>query len=50
MGDINAPSQQVFEVPADTAQNHHIEGCRSALAAASSSRISSRSTGSTRSR
>ncbi len=23
---INAPSQQVFEVPADTAQNHHIEG------------------------
>src|SRR5204863_671930 len=26
MGDINAPSQQVFEVPADTAQNHHIEG------------------------
>jgi mono/diheme cytochrome c family protein len=26
LGDINAPSQQVFEVPADTAQNHHIEG------------------------
>ena len=26
MGDINAASQQVFEVPADTAQNHHIEG------------------------
>ena len=26
MGDVNAPSQRVFEVPADTAQNHHIEG------------------------
>jgi hypothetical protein len=26
MGDVSAPSQQVFEVPADTAQNHHIEG------------------------
>jgi len=26
MGDVNAPSQAVFEVPADTAQNHHIEG------------------------
>jgi hypothetical protein len=26
IGDVNAPSQAVFEVPADTAQNHHIEG------------------------
>jgi mono/diheme cytochrome c family protein len=26
MGDVNAPAQKVFEVPADTAQNHHIEG------------------------
>ncbi len=26
IGDINAPTQAVFEVPADTAQNHHIEG------------------------
>jgi hypothetical protein len=26
MGDVASPSQQVFEVPADTAQNHHIEG------------------------
>ena len=26
VGDINAPTQAVFEVPADTAQNHHIEG------------------------
>ena len=26
IGDVNAPSQAVFDVPADTAQNHHIEG------------------------
>jgi hypothetical protein len=26
MGDVAAPSQAVFEVPADTAQNHRIEG------------------------
>jgi len=26
IGNISAPSQAVFEVPADTAQNHHIEG------------------------
>jgi mono/diheme cytochrome c family protein len=26
LGDINAPTQAVFDVPADTAQNHHIEG------------------------
>ena len=26
MGDVSAPTQHVFEVPADTAQNHHIEG------------------------
>ena len=26
VGTASAPSQQVFEVPADTAQNHHIEG------------------------
>jgi len=26
IGDISAPTQAVFEVPADTAQNHHIEG------------------------
>jgi len=26
IGDVSAPSQAVFEVPADTAQNHHIEG------------------------
>jgi hypothetical protein len=26
MGDVSSPSQAVFEVPADTAQNHHIEG------------------------
>jgi hypothetical protein len=26
IGDISAPSQAVFEVPADTAQNYHIEG------------------------
>jgi hypothetical protein len=26
VGDISAPTQAVFEVPADTAQNHHIEG------------------------
>ena len=26
IGDINAPTQAVFEVPADTAQNYHVEG------------------------
>ena len=26
LGDVSAPSQAVFDVPADTAQNHHIEG------------------------
>ena len=26
IGDVNAPRQEVFEVPADTAQNYHIEG------------------------
>jgi hypothetical protein len=26
IGDINTPTQAVFEVPGDTAQNHHIEG------------------------
>jgi len=26
IGDVSAPTQAVFEVPADTAQNHHIEG------------------------
>jgi len=26
IGDVSAPSQAVFEVPADTAQNYHIEG------------------------
>lgn len=26
IGDISAPTQAVFEAPADTAQNHHIEG------------------------
>lgn len=26
MGDISSPTQAVFEVPADTAQNYHIEG------------------------
>ena len=26
IGDVNAPTQAVFEAPADTAQNHHIEG------------------------
>jgi mono/diheme cytochrome c family protein len=26
IGDVNAPTQAVFEVPADTAQNYHIEG------------------------
>jgi cytochrome c5 len=26
LGDINAPTQAVYDVPADTAQNHHIEG------------------------
>ncbi len=26
VGDVSAPSQAVFEVPADTAQNYHIEG------------------------
>jgi len=26
VGDISAPTQAVFEVPADTAQNYHIEG------------------------
>jgi hypothetical protein len=26
IGDVSAPTQVVFEVPADTAQNHHIEG------------------------
>ncbi|MEO5922834.1 MAG: DUF1592 domain-containing protein [Bryobacteraceae bacterium] len=26
LGDITAPSQAVFEVPADTAQNYHVEG------------------------
>src|SRR5690349_8236863 len=26
MGDISTPTQAVFEVPADTAQNYHIEG------------------------
>jgi hypothetical protein len=26
IGDVSAPSQAVFEAPADTAQNHHIEG------------------------
>jgi hypothetical protein len=26
VGNVTAPTQHVFEVPADTAQNHHIEG------------------------
>ena len=26
VGDVTAPSQAVFEVPADTAQNYHVEG------------------------
>ena len=26
MGNVAAPSQAVFDVPADTAQNHHVEG------------------------
>jgi Protein of unknown function (DUF1592)/Protein of unknown function (DUF1588)/Protein of unknown function (DUF1585)/Protein of unknown function (DUF1587)/Protein of unknown function (DUF1595) len=26
IGNVSAPTQAVFEVPADTAQNHHIEG------------------------
>jgi mono/diheme cytochrome c family protein len=26
LGNVTAPTQAVFEVPADTAQNHHIEG------------------------
>jgi Protein of unknown function (DUF1592)/Protein of unknown function (DUF1588)/Protein of unknown function (DUF1585)/Protein of unknown function (DUF1587)/Protein of unknown function (DUF1595) len=26
VGDVSAPSQAVFEVPADTAQNYHVEG------------------------
>jgi len=26
MGDVTAPTQAVFDVPADTAQNHHVEG------------------------
>src|SRR5499426_3685393 len=26
IGDVNSPRQEVFDVPADTAQNHHIEG------------------------
>jgi len=26
IGDVSAPTQAVFDVPADTAQNHHIEG------------------------
>jgi mono/diheme cytochrome c family protein len=26
IGNVNAPRQEVFEVPPDTAQNHHIEG------------------------
>jgi mono/diheme cytochrome c family protein len=26
LGHVNAPTQAVFDVPADTAQNHHIEG------------------------
>ena len=26
IGDVSAPTQVVFEVPSDTAQNHHIEG------------------------
>jgi hypothetical protein len=26
VGDVSAPTQAVFEVPSDTAQNHHIEG------------------------
>jgi hypothetical protein len=26
IGDVSAPSQKVFDVPSDTAQNHHIEG------------------------
>ena len=26
LGDVDAPTQAVFDVPADTAQNHHIEG------------------------
>ena len=26
IGDVSAPTQAVFEVPADTAQNYHIEG------------------------
>jgi hypothetical protein len=26
LGDVSAPTQAVFDVPADTAQNHHIEG------------------------
>ncbi|HXD72436.1 MAG TPA: DUF1592 domain-containing protein, partial [Vicinamibacterales bacterium] len=26
IGDVNSPSQAVFDVPGDTAQNHHVEG------------------------
>jgi mono/diheme cytochrome c family protein len=26
IGDVNSPRQEVFDVPPDTAQNHHIEG------------------------
>jgi hypothetical protein len=26
MGDVSAPAQAVFDVPPDTAQNHHVEG------------------------
>ena len=26
IGNVSAPTQEVFDVPADTAQNHHIEG------------------------
>ena len=26
IGDVTAPTQEVFEAPADTAQNYHIEG------------------------
>src|SRR5277367_5098889 len=34
IGDVSAPTQAVFEVPADTAQNYHTEGCRLEPAAA----------------
>src|SRR6185503_3105365 len=26
IGDVNSPSQAVFDVPGDTAQNYHVEG------------------------